>query len=413
MKRYILTICTLLVLSITADAQWYLFPNKNKEKKETPVQQEKNRKEVTEEVKPAVPADQAPEAAADTPAAIPPAISDEYVYEKADVINAALLLPLNASGNPNNNFFELYCGAIMAVRDLGMQGIKVNLNVYDISDAHILRDSTVFLANDVILGPVTEAQVKGVLPYLPRNKGIVSPLDPKVAELADSCKVIQAPAHWTAQYDELARWIAEENAGSSEKVIVIRDGGAGNEQGEYLVSRLEDCNVRFECVKEINRADVPEGVRSYVIASDRDEFIATNIRELSLSGRNCIPQLYTVSKVRNLPLDPNALYRLNTCMTTNYHVDYTDIKVREFLLAYRALFNNEPGSFAFQGYDITHYFVKMCSVLGRQWYKKMEDMDGKGLQSDFRFIHEDKTGHINRAVRRIRYNSVDLSVTLE
>lgn len=410
MKRYILSICTLLVLSMTADAQWYLFPNKNKnkEKKETPVQQEQNRQEAQEE-KPVFEMEAEP--VKDT--VIVQTATDEYVYEKADVINAALLLPLNASGNPNNNFFELYCGAIMAARDLGNQGIRINLNVYDISDSRILKDSTVFLANDVILGPVTESQVKSALPYLPKYKGIISPLDPKVAELADSCKVIQAPAHWTSQYDELARWVAEENAGSSSKVIVIKDGNGENEQGNYLISRLEACNVRFECIGSINRADVPEGVRSYVIASDRDDFIATNIRELNLSGKKCIPQLYTVSRVRNLPLDPNALYRLNTCMTTNYHIDYNDIKVREFLLAYRALFNNEPGSFAFQGYDLTHYFVRMCSSFGRQWYKKVEDMSEKGLQSDFHFIHEDKLGHVNSAVRRIRYNSLDMSVTLE
>lgn len=315
----------MLVLSVSANAQWYLFPNKNKEKRETPVQQEQ-KKEVTEEQKTVVEAVQAPAAAADTVKAPQPVAeeqpvtTDEYVYEKAGVINAALLLPLNATGNPNNNFFEFYCGAIMAVRDLGNQGIRVNLNVHDISDSRILKDSTVFLNNDVILGPVTESQIKSVLPYLPKNKGIISPLDPKVAELTDSSKVIQAPAHWKTQYDELARWIAEENAGSSAKVIVIRDGSAGNEQGDYLISRLEACNVRYECVGSINRADVPEGVRSYVIASERDEFLATSIRELNLAGKQCIPQLYTVSRVRNLPLDPNALYRLNTCMLSLIHI---------------------------------------------------------------------------------------------
>ena len=63
---------------------------------------------------------------------------------------------------------------------------------------------------------------------------------------------------------------------------------------------------------------------------------------------------------------------------------------------------NEPGSFAFQGYDAMHYFVSICAQYGRQWYKKLPYYNERGLQSDFRFNEE--TPRVNQAVRRIVYN---------
>ena len=94
-------------------------------------------------------------------------------------------------------------------------------------------------------------------------------------------------------------------------------------------------------------------------------------------------------------------------MTASYYIDYEDPAVKRFILAYRALFQDEPGSFAFQGYDTMHYFVTICTRFGRQWYKKLPEYDEKGLQADFRFREE--SGRVNQAVRRIVYNP-DLTI---
>ena len=81
------------------------------------------------------------------------------------------------------------------------------------------------------------------------------------------------------------------------------------------------------------------------------------------------------------------------------------------MLAYRALFKGEPGSFAFQGYDTVHYFVTMRHDYGRRWYRRLPEYQEKGLQSDFRFDRRHGEGRENIAVRRVVYNS-DLTTTL-
>ena len=54
----------------------------------------------------------------------------------------------------------------------------------------------------------------------------------------------------------------------------------------------------------------------------------------------------------------------------------------------------------------------MCTEYGRQWYKKLPEKYGRGLQADFKFSDDDKAGAVNEAVRRIVYNP-DLSLTLQ
>ena len=44
---------------------------------------------------------------------------------------------------------------------------------------------------------------------------------------------------------------------------------------------------------------------------------------------------------------------MNLHLSLPYFVDYNREEVKDFLMKYRALFNNEPTPFAFQGYDVT------------------------------------------------------------
>ena len=96
-------------------------------------------------------------------------------------------------------------------------------------------------------------------------------------------------------------------------------------------------------------------------------------------------------------------------MAISYFVDYDSPAVQKFLMSYRALFNAEPGPFAFQGYDTAYNFMKMCSRYGRRWADKLDDQQMRGLQSNFSF--DRSGGHINKAVRRVVYGR-DFSIRL-
>ena len=149
-----------------------------------------------------------------------------------------------------------------------------------------------------------------------------------------------------------------------------------------------------------------------LIASDRENFITSAIRNLSIEGaRNNDVVLYGTTRIRTSGTGPTDLHNTNAHLTAAYFIDYEDPAVKRFILEYRALFQNEPGSFSFQGYDTMNYFVTICSKYGRQWHKMLQEYGAKGLQADFLFRKEAADARVNQAVRRIVYNS-DLTTDL-
>ena len=388
----------LSLISSNACAQWYLFPGRNKEKKvqtdtvgvhiETP----------TENVKYVI------------PDVVEEEKEDEYNYEDIGTIRAAVILPLQASGKASANFLEMYGGILMAVRDMGEQGTRISLNVYDSAEEGTINDFDIYDSNDIILGPVTYNDIVQAAGLCPKDRRIISPLEPKAAALVDSSRVIQMPVHWTRQIDEVTEWISS-GLTRFEKIVVFEDSEQG-EQKDYILSRLESCGKPFTKVAEATSESLPEG-ESYrcIIASDREEFIFQTVKNLSsLANDNRQIVLYSTSRVKSNSIDAKYLHTLNTHMTAVYFTDTENSDVRNFTLKYRALFKTEPGSFAFQGYDTMHYFIRMCTLYGKQWYKKIPEYSERGLQADFRFESSDTEGSINTAIRRVVFGNSSTSL---
>ena len=405
MKKICTLLAALCLIPVCASAQWYLFPGKKKQ-----TEPKTAARDTSVRVRPdsiaTLPADGTLlMARTDTLRAAADSLADLFILDVPEVIRIGLALPLQASADrASENFLDLYSGALLALRDLGEQGLKAHLQVFDTADGKSAPPSSFYTANDVIIGPVSLQDIRQALPLCGDGKYLISPLDPKAAELATGSRVIQSPAPWTAQTDELVRWVAQDCL-PGEEVFVIRDTAATAADGQsaYLLERLRERGIRFRNV--ITARDVPfpaEGKVRVLIASDRDNFITGTVRSLSIEGaRNNNVILYGTTRVRTNGTGQADLHNVEAHLTSAYFIDYDDPAVQRFVLAYRALFQNEPGSFAFQGYDAMHYFVTMCAKYGRQWHKKLPAYREKGLQSDFRFTEE--SPRINQAVRRVIY----------
>lgn len=407
MKRLLITLTLTCLLPLCADAQWYLFPGNKKKQSNTKEQAKETVIPTTPETAPA-----------DTMLAMTDSVSIEemFVFDRPATIQVSLILPLQAnSEKPSGSFLEMYSGALMALKDLGNEGIKVRLKVIDSSSSDLEGDPGLIQDSDVIIGPVSYNNILKTLPHCERHQMLVSPLEPRSAALADSCNVIQAPSPWTSQIDDMICWL-EEEIQPGDEVIVLQDNsqnGFGN-QGRRVIDQLEQKNIRYRISSSLEGLNIEDNITyRLLIASDSDAFITRSVRSIGISAelkKQVI--LYTTSRVRNcVDSNVNDLYNANTRLTAAYHIDYNDEAVKQFVLAYRAVFKSEPGSFAFQGYDTMKYFVRMCDEYGRRWHKKLPEKSERGLQSDFEFSKEEGNGHANIAVRRVIYNK-DLTTTL-
>lgn len=338
-----------------------------------------------------------------------------YVLDMPDVLHVGLILPFQISTKANSNFLEMYSGALMAVRDFGNKGSKVEVSVLDESETGTPISSEFLKDNHLIIGPVNIEDIRTALEICPGDRFIVSPLDPKGADLTEDARLIQAPSYWTRQADEIVRWITSDTSWQDEIVLLRDTSGTDAEQAAYLVSRLVASGKKFRTVSNVQDfTPVQNGVSRFLIASNRDSFINTTVRYLGiLATKYSNVTLYGTSKVRNSSgIDPEHLYNLGLHYTTSYFIDYESQSVRDFIYAYRALFKQEPGQFAFQGYDIMHYFLNVLSRYGVEWYKKLPEYSERGLQSDFNFENSDTVGNINTAIRRVLLGK-DLSAVIQ
>ena len=352
--------------------------------------------------------------------------ADEIFYTGKNDITAELVLPFNASKSPSENNLDFYSGVLMAARELKDEGISLDLNVYDCSTGVGALSQDRLGRCDFVLGPISASDLSAVLDIPHGSTPVVSPLEPKAAHLADSTRnFIQAPSSSDAQCADLVKWLGQEKR-SSDKIVLLQEKGAAlSAAAAALVSHLEQSGLEYSTISygllegkdiagSIEKVAAGEGFTTrIVVASEKEAFVSDVVRHANLlSHRKHVIALYCLSKVRSFEtIEVENLHNTNLHASISYYIDYEDVKVQRFLLAYRALFNTEPGPFAFQGYDTAYNFAKMSSKYGSRWIDKLDSQTLKGLQSDFRFERTPGGGYTNKAVRRIVYGP-DFSIKI-
>lgn len=342
--------------------------------------------------------------------------AEELLYHGKKDIKAALILPFNAQKQPNDNNLDFYSGVLMAMRDLKADGINAELSVYDAAGGiHVTEEA--FDDFDIVIGPISTADLSSTLNLCGSRTPVISPLEPKAAELAAQHEnLIQAPSSTGAQCEDLVNWLKEEYRNGDKVMMFTEKGATRTAAANELVSALANSGIQYSTVSygllegknisaEIERNASLEHTIRVVVASESEAFVNDVVRNANLvAHRKYNIALYCTSKVRSFEtIEVENLHNTNLHTSISYYIDYDSPKVQKFLMAYRALFNTEPGPFAFQGYDTASYFCRMSSEYGRNWTDKLGNHPGTGLQSDFKFKDGDDGGHVNTAVRRVLY----------
>ena len=346
------------------------------------------------------------------------------LFTRRTSVNAALIMPLGASGKPSANNFDFYSGVLMAIRDLGDEGITTDLSVYDLVGSTIPVTAEKMNDFDLVIGPVSADDLKKTLALTSRKTTVISPLDQRAVSLTeDHSNFVQAPAPYEAQYEDIVQWIRSDRR-SGDKVIVISEKGrvtdasnsidslmarSGMDYTPFSYSIIEGRNI----MGSIRNLMTTEGTNRVLVNSEREAFVFDVVRNLNLILHGKIDVvLYSPARIRSFDtIDIEHLHNVNLHVSTSYFIDYEDVRVRKFLSEYRALFGAEPTQFSFQGYDIAHFFIEGCLRGGGQWVDRLTGRNGeKMLQSDFMLTNEG-SGYINEGIRRVIYDK-DFKVKL-
>ena len=346
-----------------------------------------------------------------------PAAEQVTANQKTD-IKAAILLPLStSSGNPNADNLDFYCGSLLAIYDLGKEGINTRLSFYDSKDRLTQENLETLNQSDVIIGPVSAADLTRMFNIVPQARAVVSPLDIRNEKLTkEHGNLIHIPTPAVVQYQDLISWLEEEYV-EGDRVIMISEKGARMNSihtpmkqvldsssvvySQYSYSILEGRDVSAPLTAMMTAT----GKNRVVIASESEAFVNDVVRNLNLMLlENFEVVLYAPSKIRSFEtIEVEHFHKTAMRVSLTYYINYDDPAVRNFLLKYRALYNTEPSQFAFQGYDIANYFISMVSKYGDNWMEYLQESEKAMLQSSFRCMKQGTGGYVNTGVRRIVY----------
>lgn len=340
-------------------------------------------------------------------------------------IRAALLLPLKATGNTSSRSnMDFYSGALLAAKDMAETGLDIDLQVYDISSGNFGITRYGLSQTDIVIGPVSSEDLTELFATAPESCEIVSPLDPRSGSLANGYRnMIQAPASNLHQYADMASWIAETSR-PGDKVIVISEKEARhNDAGRLMKAAVDSSGISYVpfsySILDGRKIQVPlegimtqKGTNRVVIASESEAFVNDVVRNLNLIVHDKYDViLYGPAKIRSFEtIEVENLHNTSLHASLAYYIDYDDQRVKDFLMKYRALYRTEPTQFAFQGYDVTRYFLDLCARYGDKWPEMLENSEAEMLQCRFRCKQVKGGGYANEGIRRIVYGK-DYSIT--
>ena len=335
-------------------------------------------------------------------------------------VSVSLLLPLKASGSTSSqNNMDFYSGVLLATYDLAEEGVKTELSVYDVADGNFPVTKERLESSDLVIGPISSGDLGRVFDTAPDAKAVISPLDPRAESLvATHGNMIQAPVPHKLQYEDLAAWIKEDKKYTDRVIVITEKGARANEAVSLMTAAIDSTGISYSpfsysilegrnVTDPLTRLMTENGTNRVLIASESEAFVNDVVRNLNLLIHKKLDiVLYAPSKIRSFEtIEVENFHNTKLHVSLGYYIDYSDKKVMDFIMKYRALYNAEPSQFAFQGYDIANYFIRLFSRYGDRWPSKIDSEEMSMLQSTFKCSRKEDQGYINTGVRRIVYGN--------
>ena len=340
--------------------------------------------------------------------------------------NVALMLPIAASsGSPSGNFLDFYAGVLMALGEIKTTGVNVNLKVIDMADfdsAEQLIAASNLKGLDFIIGNFSPNNIAPLANWCDAHRiPFISPLDQKVEEVTyDHPYLVNVQLSAATQAMRLAESLRYK-ARRDNVIVLCEPGDNPGQFHQEVVSSLDSLKIPYTIVRAgagrgaAIKDHLIQGRNNHVIITTEKESIAADaVRStgmLAQSGNYNITG-YASHRIRRFEsIDQELLQRMNAHFSMGYYVDYNDEAVKEFVRSYRALYNAEPGNFAFQGHDIAYYFIKALQKYGSDMINGIDSYKEQLLQLSFDFDRRTgEGGMFNEATRNVVYASGGISL---
>ena len=346
--------------------------------------------------------------------------------------NIALLIPLYLSDVPQMEvdpapdaaeqenrplqFVQFYEGFRMALDSLKETGVSLKVTVYDaerdtLKTLKLLQGSE--LKNmDLIIGMMYHRNFQLVADFAEKNNiAIVNPLSERDQILENHKKVFKVRPSLKTQFSELISYL-QSNFKDSTMVVISDNLRMNNTIANNIITAMEDKKA------DVHLADGYGEVLSLlskkkgniiILISDNKSYVLDVVTKLNEHRNEFGMTLLGLPRWdRFEDIEADYLVNLKTHVMAPYFVDYDDPGVKKFVSMYQDRYQTDPDALAFQGFDITFYFVNALWKYGKSFDRCIPDLRMKSLQTDFRFSSSKENGFENQYWEIYEYDNYHL-----
>ncbi len=360
----------------------------------------------------------------DSPLQPPTEVEQPPIFENVEITTSedarhariALMLPLRAEGAANASYLEFYQGFLLGMEDLKAEGMSFTVDLYNSARSEQTVEQIVsndeFAGTDLIVGPVYDNELQGVLPYAVENRvAVVSPLA--------STDSLHAPVLFGMAPTESRKADKMREMFSDEDNIVLIYGQSND-------TELENETKAALSSKQYRTHNYSGGVipsslfksecRNVYVVMARNELEVDKIMAALSSAHNNLvsrSQLHSASvnvvgssrwnRFNNI--DRNLFFKMGVSYLTSYLAKRGNEVIDHFDSRYVEAYQSLPSMYSYRGYDAAQIFARaVLSPMGVVGY--VQSAIHKPLQTQYRFAQAQMGDtYVNNEWIIVRYNN--------
>ena len=353
-----------------------------------------------------------------------------FVSENVDTIRMNRLLD-GSSQLPiyTQILTEFYQGAMVALDSLEKKGVKVDLHLYNITSAGdtsaYQMDSILkapgFANSNLIIGPPSTVHFKIVARYAAQHHiPIVSPIVADNAILQGNTYTSKVAPSSLTEIERMADYVTGHYMKAN--IILLHHRDAADEvYFEAFKKRFKTDVLIYDEKDSVSVADYSDNLEILghkildnknnviVVPYQGASFVSKLVNKLANSkyaDNDSIVLFGMHNWLSNDNLDMADLDTLNFHFPSNDYVNYSDSCTKGFIRTYRNDYYTEPSYYAYQGFDITYFYVGLLGKFGTALQDHLGDAKYNGVHTSFD-MHKvnDNSGYDNNAIYILEYRN--------
>jgi LysM repeat protein len=322
---------------------------------------------------------------------------------------------------------QFYAGARMALDSMKSLGLSADVNVFDVGEdarawGPVMKNNKL-RSMELCIGPFHRTAIEELVRAAP-SAHIVCPVPQSNKVLLGNPRVSKVLGSKPDQLQHMGRFIAFHHG--RDNIIFCRPAIPGEKDlQEQLMRTINEglttqVNRLIDSVRAVvpGRRDAAEVIKRLeagrlnvvVVPSEDVEFVTTLVNKLS----ELVPEKRIV--VYGMPawntmdnLEAAHLNALDVHVPASSFVDLNDPRVEHFIQQYRDRFLNEPGEYAFLGFDVTFFYLQALYLYGPAFPDHFNEVNTAPLHLGFRMRKAgDENGYRNESALMLHYKDMGL-----